>query len=294
MTSKQRAVSGTDGRIAALIEADIEGRGLTPGSRLPTEREMADQLGLTRTAVRRGLATLDAKGRVSREVGRGTFLRPLDGSDAEGNAPLPDDVGPADVMAVRHLFEPQVIPLVVSWATNRDLDEMERCLVGGSAAQSHEEFEVWDAALHRSVVAASHSQLLVRVFAVIDAARHGPLWGDLKRRGFSRQRQHDYQRDHEELVRALRVRDAERATQVMRAHLVRVESNLLGTREASTGSRPGPDGAVPRGRDRATRARAGVAKPDAMPPTDDTQARGPGTSPSPSRGRTPTPIKPGP
>ena len=57
-------------------------------------------------------------------------------------------------MAARRLLEPQVLPLVVAWATNRDFDEMRRCLERGGAAESAEEFEVWDFALHHAIVAA--------------------------------------------------------------------------------------------------------------------------------------------
>src|SRR5262249_8906933 len=49
--------------------------GLRRGSRLPTERQLAADLGATRTSVRRALTVLEAEGRISRVVGRGTFLR---------------------------------------------------------------------------------------------------------------------------------------------------------------------------------------------------------------------------
>jgi DNA-binding FadR family transcriptional regulator len=57
------------------------------------------------------------------------------------------------------------------------------------------------------------------------------VWGDLKRRRASAARRDDYRRDHEEIVAALRLRDADQATAAMRAHLARVSGDLLG-REA--------------------------------------------------------------
>ncbi len=74
---------------------------------------------MTRTAVRHALAVLEAEGRISREVGRGTFLRPASDGSARpaGTGDRVTEVGPADVMAARRLVEPQVLPLVVSWAT---------------------------------------------------------------------------------------------------------------------------------------------------------------------------------
>jgi DNA-binding FadR family transcriptional regulator len=226
-------------RLAELILARSRDAGLRPGSRLPTERQLASDLGATRTSVRRALAVLEAEGRVSREVGRGTFLRdaPAGGrADAPSAAGAPGSGGepgamgfaPADVMAIRRLLEPPAMRLVVAWATAADFEEISRCLAGGERAASYDEFESWDLALHRSIMAASHSPLLTRLYTVIEEARHSRFWGDLKRRSASRERQHDYQADHRDLVAALRARDADRAVEAMRAHLARVAGHLFG------------------------------------------------------------------
>lgn len=229
-------------RLAEIILAESQRAGLHAGSKLPTERQLAAGLGATRTSVRRALAVLEAEGRISREVGRGTFLRdpPWAGGTAApegppgaapGHAPLaPGSAGfaPADVMAVRRLLEPPAMRLVVAWATAVDFAEMDRCLAGGEHAASYDEFEVWDLALHRTILAASHSPLLTRLYGVIEEARHGRFWGDLKRRSASRDRQRAYQRDHRELVAALRARDPGRAVEAMRAHLARVDGHLFG------------------------------------------------------------------
>jgi GntR family transcriptional regulator, uxu operon transcriptional repressor len=253
-------------RLAELILADSARAGLGPGSRLPTERKLAADMGATRTSIRQALAVLEAEGHISREVGRGTFLRrtpgpvratgadPADGDPAghaptdDGPAAVPrpaaarpavrpapprgvdtmDGFAPADVMTIRRLLEPLAMPLVVAWATAADFKEMDRCLAGGNQARSYDEFENWDLALHRSIMAASHSPLLTQLYAVIESARHGHSWGDLKRRSASRERRERYQADHAELVAALRARDTDRATEAMRVHLARVNNDLFG------------------------------------------------------------------
>jgi len=242
-------------RLAELILADSARAGLGPGSRLPTERKLAADMGATRTSIRQALTVLEAEGHISREVGRGTFLRRTPGpvraaagdlagrSPAGGGpaaAPRPadrpvpprgldtaDGFAPADVMTIRRLLEPLAMPLVVAWATAADFKEMDRCLAGGNQARSYDEFENWDLALHRSIMAASHSPLLTRLYAVLEEARHGRFWGDLKRRSASRDRQHSYQADHRELVAALRARDPDRAIEAMRVHLARVAGHLF-------------------------------------------------------------------
>ena len=220
-----------------ILERCAATAGPGPGSKLPTERRLADDLGVTRTMVRNALALLEAEGRISREVGRGTFLRAgaplLAPPRADRDRARSEDVGPADVMAARRVIEPQVLPLVVAWATARDFDEMRRCLSGGAAAGSYDEFEVWDFALHHAIVAASRNPLLVAMYQEVERARRGALWGSLKRRDDSRERRLAYHGDHEQLVEALGARELQRAVAVMDAHLGRVEANLLGATGSS-------------------------------------------------------------
>jgi DNA-binding FadR family transcriptional regulator len=230
-------------RLAEIILAESRQAGLRRGSRLPTERQLAVNLGASRTSVRRALTVLEAEGRISREVGRGTFLRDepwpagnggngaagqVGGAESRNGAHSGQDgFAPADVMTIRRLLEPPAMKLVVAWATTADFEEITRCLAGGERATSYDEFESWDLALHRSIMAGSHSPLLTRLYAVLEEARHSRFWGDLKRHSASRERQRAYQADHVDLVAALRARDADRAVEAMRAHLARVAGHLF-------------------------------------------------------------------
>src|SRR5882757_2507036 len=191
----------TDADVTALIEREVSERQLGPGARLPTERDLAERSGASRTAVRRALASLEAQGRIIRHVGRGTFVGP---ARSEPAAALPvQATSPAEIMAVRLLLEPQTMPLVATAATGDDFIEMERCLRGGEAHHEHEEFERWDAAFHRALAAATHNALLIQICDTINGARHQPLWGRLKKRNFTPERLRDYLRDHRDIYEAL-------------------------------------------------------------------------------------------
>jgi DNA-binding FadR family transcriptional regulator len=226
-------------RLAELILARSRDAGPRAGARLPTERQLSVDLGVTRSTVRSALALLEAQGHISREVGRGTFLRALPppvsaaARDAAGETsqvrtagPASADFAPADVMTIRRLLEPPAMVLVVAWATAADLEEMDRCLALGDRAATFEEFEACDLALHRCIMAASHSPLLATLYGAIEAARHGQVWGDLKRRSASAERRGQYQADHRAIVEALRSRDSADAVEAMRVHLARVQEHL--------------------------------------------------------------------
>src|SRR5271167_5177535 len=81
--------------LAALILAESERGGAGHGTRLPTERQLAADLGVSRAAVRHAMAVLQAEGRASREVGRGTFLR-SSGPDVPGPEPTAGEAPAAD------------------------------------------------------------------------------------------------------------------------------------------------------------------------------------------------------
>ncbi len=240
----QAAERGLD--LAQLIVAHALRIGLGADGRLPTERQLAQDLGVTRSSIRYALGILEAQGQVSREVGRGTYLRPPARQPGRDRVDRPDGAGagreradarsafaPADVMLVRRLLEPPAMPLAVAWATAGDFAEMDRALAGGDRAASYEEFETWDLALHRSIVAATHSPLLMTLYSSIEMARHGHIWGNLKRRSASAERRNEYQADHHEIVAALKARDSAAAVQAMRSHLARVSDHLNATDPAA-------------------------------------------------------------
>ena len=88
--------------LAAQILAESQRDGGGRGARLPTERQLALELGVSRSAIRHAMALLQAEGHVSREVGRGTFLRDAPDAapaDAPGVPALPHL--PADPRAAR-------------------------------------------------------------------------------------------------------------------------------------------------------------------------------------------------
>lgn len=224
------------------------------GTKLPTERALEQELGLSRHNLRRALALLETEGWISREVGRGTFLvrstlnyqpgdlesraernRSRGGTAAKARRTAASggtlrelaDVGPADVIVARHVFEPNAMKYVVAHATTRDFDTLRDCIAGGDNASTYEDFEFWDLELHRAIIGASHNPLLISLYEQIEEARHSPIWGELKRGSTSTERRSAYCADHHAIVDALVQRDTAGATQAMHAHLTRIEQDLF-------------------------------------------------------------------
>jgi DNA-binding FadR family transcriptional regulator len=206
--------------------------GLRVGSRLPTERELASGLKLTRTTIRNAMALLEEEGVVSREVGRGTFLRSdprtavVPSLASTMSSSIATTVSPSDVMVARQLIEPAAMTSIVENATIYDFDEIERCLLGSEGATTYEDVEMWDLALHRAMMRASHNPLMEGMYLLVEEARQSEIWGNLKRRSDSIERRNHYRLQHRNIAEALRDRDSRRAREAMQLHLDSIEVNL--------------------------------------------------------------------
>lgn len=217
----------------ALREAildNLRSRQWRAGHRIPTERELSDQFGLSRSAVRRVLADMKDKRLITQTVGSGTYV-----SDDinEALAAAAHSVGqlptsPAELMSARVVLEPAIVAMVVGNATSLDFARMNECCDKGEAAKTLEQFEHWDAQLHEAIADAAHNSFISKVFRLMNQVREQGEWGALKRRSATPERRREYQREHRALVAALQDRDGARATALCLAHLDHVRRNLLG------------------------------------------------------------------
>lgn len=216
--------------LRAVIIENLHSGSWPAGHRLPTERALSEQFGISRSTVRRTLSELKSEGLISQRVGSGTYVNPPS-SLAQVEAVLRGEVlstSPAELMAARLVLEPAIAALVVQHGTPVDFAAMQNACDEAEAAAGFEAFEVWDAKLHELMATATHNLFIEKVFALMTAARSQATWGALKRKSLTPERRESYQAEHREIVEALRDRDAERAMEAVRRHLLHVRDNLLG------------------------------------------------------------------
>jgi DNA-binding FadR family transcriptional regulator len=205
------------------------------GHRLPTERALGQQFGVGRSAVRRVLAELKRRQLITQKVGSGTYVTGQVHVALAELAPIAPaglatpSVSPAELMSARLTLEPALIDMVIVSATPADFARMDACNAQAEAATTLEAFEMWDAALHEAIAAASHNGFITAVFRLMNDVRAQGEWGQLKRRSATPARRLEYQQEHRALVAALKDRDGERARALCLAHLAHVRTNLLGS-----------------------------------------------------------------
>ncbi|ASY57810.1 Transcriptional regulator, GntR family [Sinorhizobium sp. CCBAU 05631] len=216
-----------------VLKDFIEAEGLEPGDRLPPERDLAVKLGLPRTALRRMLASLEKEGRLIRHVGRGTFIAGSGVTSTALRRP-PGSTGdtlrtyPAEVFEARLIMEPKIAALAALRATSQEIDEMQKSIDRGSAAETLVEFEKWDAVFHRIIVGAARNGLLASLYEGIHTVRAGNLWGKMKEQSLTPERMKAYIAKHQATLDAIKDRDSREAERNMYDHIVEARANILG------------------------------------------------------------------
>jgi DNA-binding FadR family transcriptional regulator len=203
-----------------------------PGSRLPTERDLCATFGVSRSGLRRVLAELREQGLIVQKVGSGTYVAEKARSskpDATGTGRFlaVPSVSPAELMEARLLLEPMLVDLIVNNANTADFERLEDCCARAEAAQTLDEFEKLDSELHEQLALATQNALFISVFRLMAEIRESGEWGFLKQKVLTAERRAVLQKEHRQIVAALRQRDVDTARRAIFDHLAQARLNLL-------------------------------------------------------------------
>lgn len=217
---------------AAAIAAQLR-RAILDGTydyreRLPSERELADHFGASRSTIREALKQLEDMHLVSRRIGSGTFIS----HDAEfGGTNIAEVTSPLELIEVRVAIEPHMARLAVVNATTRELDRLAEALERlESCGTDREAFSRHDEAFHLALAECTRNPLMVWLYRRINNVRGHKQWHAMKDTILSPARIDQYNRQHRALYEALRSRDMDGAVQVIAAHLERARLDLLGAK----------------------------------------------------------------
>lgn len=203
-------------RVAARVLSHIVQNDLAEGDRIPSEREIARRLAVSRSSVRQAIAGLVTAGVLSTRHGGGTFVARLDldseplASVARRRALLPS------VHEARRILEVPAAALAAERRDDADLETIERALaLMASEIAAGEVGARGDAAFHAAVTAAAHNPAIRRLMErieddVAETRSESLSQDDRPRRSLD---------DHRRIADAIASGDAEAAATAMRLHL---------------------------------------------------------------------------
>ena len=196
-----------------------------PGSRLPGERDLALQLGVSRPSVREALIALEVEGMIEVRTGSGIYVRqnstakPI-AAPAELDDNTPANWGPLEVMSARILVEAEVAALAATHAKKADLKAIKNGLQQMRLEAARDEVpRQGDEAFHEAIAQACGNSVLLDTVQRYWMARNGPLF---ERLGDYFEHPASWQTaiaEHQEVMHAIEARDSSAARKAMQKHL---------------------------------------------------------------------------
>lgn len=203
-----------------MMELIAQGR-LKPGQKLPSERELAEQFGVSRTVIREAVRSLTAKGLLEVNAGSGMVVRKPTASSIADHFKLllrlNSDGDPLEyIFDVRHVLEVEIAGRAALKATPEDIQEMERHLnLMAQSLDNLEQAATADVEFHAALARATQNPL----FAILLSSISGIML-EVRRLGFTLTGAPDrVLEEHARILEQVRAGDAEGARQTMSDHL---------------------------------------------------------------------------
>jgi len=207
-------------QIADQIRALIQQGRFRPGTRLPTERELAQQLRVSRPSVREALIALEIEGSVEVRMGAGVYVGKV--SDRPASS-LADSLGdsPIELMHARVMLEGEVIVQACARMTPQGLADIRQAFedMRDAIAARRSGLEA-DRRFHLAIAAMTGNSVIERLVRELYDERHSPLSRKFSAHSENVRRTWVHAvEEHEAILQALEARDALAAQARMRQHL---------------------------------------------------------------------------
>jgi GntR family transcriptional regulator, transcriptional repressor for pyruvate dehydrogenase complex len=203
---------------------------LAPGTRLPSERELAANFGVARSSLRQALKVLEVMGVITQKVGDGSYLN----KDASSVLAVPmeflfllDDTSLQELVEMRLMMEPALAAKAAERATAAEIALLRQSVLDLEGSERDRvQLVSSDLLFHRVIFQASGNRLSGRVFHMIHRAMLNMMMVtsqmvDLK---------HTLQ-FHVPILDAIEQRDAQRAFSLMTDHLIDAQNLALDARD---------------------------------------------------------------
>lgn len=199
------------------------------GDRLPPERNIAEQLNVSRTVVREAIIMLELENLVEVKKGSGVYVINIPSQSRPHERIISDDVGPFEMLQARQLLESNIAEFAARQVTPWDIAQMRSALeLERQELVIQSEQCSGDKQFHMSIAAATHNSVLVDMLQHFWTRREESLmWKKLH----SRISDHDYRQewleDHARILAAMQRKDPVSAKSAMWQHLENVKQRLL-------------------------------------------------------------------
>lgn len=165
-------------QIADQLRTLITAGEFTAGSRLPAERDLAKQLGVSRPSVREALIALEVEGWVEVRTGSGVYVQDRSNSTAaRGNPIASNEWGPLELIRARRVVEGEIAAIAAAQARRKDIAAMRLALADMVRDADAGTLPIeGDRAFHSAIVQSTGNTVLIETIHGFWDSRRGPLF----------------------------------------------------------------------------------------------------------------------
>lgn len=213
--------------VANQIQSLISDGTFPPGSRLPAERHLAEQLGVSRVTIREAEIALEAIGLVDIRIGSGVYvMRP----------PVPSvpAIGACELIEARAAIEAEAAALAATTITDAELEKLDRIvdrMASGPSMHDHEDTDA-DRDFHMHIAASTRNKAIIE--AIKQLWRYRSDISDIRSAHEEIREPHSHERlnEHRDISYALHKRDPDMARIAMHTHFKSIIEAMLAAAEA--------------------------------------------------------------
>lgn len=215
-------------QISELLRQSIDNGTFAVGSFLPPERELAEQLRVSRTSVREALIALEVEGRVSVRVGAGVQVLVPPAPAARAVAATDAPIGPLDLLDARLIVEPETAALAAANARAQDVTRLQDWCTQLARDYRHgSRTHDADRAFHLDIARISGNAALELLVSQLWDQRQNVLQKRFEAIFATQQGYEATEHDHADILSAIKARDSGGARAAMHRHLTRVRDRLV-------------------------------------------------------------------
>ncbi|MCM3571021.1 FadR/GntR family transcriptional regulator [Neobacillus mesonae] len=209
-------------QIYSQILSQIQAGTFKVGDKLPAERELCEQFGVSRAPIRQALSALELNGLIYSRQGEGVYVKSNQLAEEKKQSYMLETVSPEDIVEARMNIEPLIIKSAALRATEEDIEEL-RATIQQMEEETNAGIYVpeTDERLHNGIAKASHNDLYISFMSVIsNAMKQQEMWSFIRDRTVTRPDYRDeHFHDHKLLIQAIEEHNEKEAVKVMTTHM---------------------------------------------------------------------------
>ncbi|MCM3538607.1 FadR/GntR family transcriptional regulator [Priestia endophytica] len=205
------------------ILSEIQSGAFKIGDKLPAERELCEQFGVSRAPVRQALSALELNGYIYSRQGEGVYVKNhQSASEDQNSAIILEAVSPEDIVEARMNIEPLIVKFAALRATDADIKALQETI---NKMEEETKSGVYvpetDEKLHNQIAIASHNDLFIKFMSAISTAmKQQEMWHFIRDRTVTRPDYRDVNfKEHQLLIKAIGDHNEKEAIELMTNHM---------------------------------------------------------------------------